>query len=97
MAGSIKINFFVLDTCALIWWSLDPDKLSSSAKEACYTMEQEKNGLVPSTAVWEMGRVYLIYLLQATTRSNSPHSTTHLKKYQKSVSVSLGARFAWMN
>ncbi|MCV3216302.1 PIN domain-containing protein [Plectonema radiosum NIES-515] len=23
MAGSIKI---VLDTCALIWWSLDPDK-----------------------------------------------------------------------
>ena len=54
MAGSIKINFFVLDTCALIWWSLDPDKLSSSAKEACYTMEQEKNGLVPSTAVWEI-------------------------------------------
>ncbi|MBE9236414.1 anacyclamide/piricyclamide family prenylated cyclic peptide [Anabaena aphanizomenioides LEGE 00250] len=36
-------------------------------------------------------------LLRATTRSNSPHSTTHLKKYQKSVSTSLGARFAWMN
>lgn len=51
MAGSIKI---VLDTCALIWWSLDPDKLSQGAKEACYTMEQEKNGLVPSTAVWEI-------------------------------------------
>ncbi len=42
MAGSIKI---VLDTCALIWWSLDPDKLSQRAKEACYQMEQEKNGL----------------------------------------------------
>jgi PIN domain nuclease of toxin-antitoxin system len=54
MAGSIKINFFVLDTCALIWWSLDPDKLSPSAKVACYTMEQEKNGLVPSTVVWEI-------------------------------------------
>jgi len=51
MAGSIKI---VLDTCALIWWSLDPDKLSEPAKKACYQMEQEKNGLVPSTAVWEI-------------------------------------------
>ena len=36
-------------------------------------------------------------LLRATTRSKSPHSTTHLKKYQKSVSTSLGARFASMN
>jgi PIN domain nuclease of toxin-antitoxin system len=51
MAGNIKI---VLDTCALIWWSLDPDKLSQRAKEACEQMEQEKNGLVPSTAVWEI-------------------------------------------
>jgi len=25
MAGSMK---FVLDTCALIWWSVDPEKLS---------------------------------------------------------------------
>ncbi|MGL5058662.1 MAG: type II toxin-antitoxin system VapC family toxin [Microcoleus sp.] len=44
----------VLDTCALIWWSLDPDKLSQRAKEACQQMEQEKNGLVPSTAIWEI-------------------------------------------
>jgi PIN domain nuclease of toxin-antitoxin system len=51
MAGNIKI---VLDTCAVIWWSLDPDKLSEPAKKACYQMEQEKNGLVPSTAVWEI-------------------------------------------
>jgi PIN domain nuclease of toxin-antitoxin system len=51
MAGSIKI---VLDTCALIWWSLDPDKLSQKAKESCQQMEQEKNGLVPSIAVWEI-------------------------------------------
>ena len=36
-------------------------------------------------------------LLRATTRSKSPHSTTHLKKGQKSVSTSLGARFASMN
>ena len=51
MAGSIKI---VLDTCALIWWSLDPDKLSLRAQEACDLMEQEKNGLVPSIAFWEI-------------------------------------------
>jgi len=51
MGRSVKV---VLDTCALIWWSLDPDKLSQKAKEACNRMEQEKNGLVPSTAVWEI-------------------------------------------
>lgn len=51
MAGSIKI---VLDTCALIWWSLDPDKLSLRAQEACDLMEQEKNDLVPSIAFWEI-------------------------------------------
>lgn len=51
MAGGMTI---VLDTCALIWWSLDPDKLSERAKEACQQMEQEKNGIVPSTAIWEI-------------------------------------------
>ena len=45
---------FVLDTCALIWWSLDPDKLSQRAKAACQQMEQEENGLIPSTAIWEI-------------------------------------------
>jgi PIN domain nuclease of toxin-antitoxin system len=44
MAGSMK---FVPDNYALIWWSVDPDKLSQRAKEACQEMEQEKNGLVP--------------------------------------------------
>jgi len=39
MGRSVKV---VLDTCALIWWSLDPDKLSQKAKEACNRMEQEK-------------------------------------------------------
>jgi PIN domain nuclease of toxin-antitoxin system len=31
MARSVKI---VLDTCALIWWSLDPDKLQEPRKLA---------------------------------------------------------------
>ncbi|MEA5597281.1 type II toxin-antitoxin system VapC family toxin [Rivularia sp. UHCC 0363] len=44
----------VLDTCALIWWSIDPDKLSQAATEACKQMETDKNGIVPSTAIWEI-------------------------------------------
>ena len=44
----------VLDTCALIWWSLDPDKLSQTAKNACTEMELAKNGLVPSICIWEI-------------------------------------------
>ena len=44
----------ILDTCALIWWSLDPDKLSPKAKQTCDQMEQLKNGIVPSTTIWEI-------------------------------------------
>ena len=44
----------VLDTCALIWWSLDPDKLSLTAKSACEKMEVQKNGLVASISLWEI-------------------------------------------
>ena len=51
MGRSVKI---VLDTCALIWWSLDPNKLSEAAKNACTEMERKKNGLVPSISIWEI-------------------------------------------
>lgn len=44
----------VLDTCALIWWSLDPNKLSPAAKNICMEMEKAKNGLVPSICIWEI-------------------------------------------
>ncbi|MEM6753799.1 MAG: type II toxin-antitoxin system VapC family toxin [Cyanobacteria bacterium P01_C01_bin.38] len=44
----------VLDTCALIWWSLDPNKLTSAAIEACKQMEKDKNGLFPSISIWEI-------------------------------------------
>jgi len=44
----------ILDTCALIWWSLDPDLLSVSAKNLCDEMEQKKNGLVASISIWEI-------------------------------------------
>lgn len=51
MGRTVKI---VLDTCALIWWSLDPDKLSTTAKNACTEMEKVKNGLVASISIWEI-------------------------------------------
>jgi PIN domain nuclease of toxin-antitoxin system len=60
MAGSMKI---ILDTCALIWWSVEPDKLSQRAKEACQEMEPEKNGLIPSTAIWEIAIPSPFFLL----------------------------------
>jgi PIN domain nuclease of toxin-antitoxin system len=44
----------ILDTCALIWWSLDPDLLSVSAKNLCDEMEQKKNCLVASISLWEI-------------------------------------------
>ncbi len=51
MGRTVKI---VLDTCALIWWSLDPDKLSQTALRVCNRMEKEENGLVPSISIWEI-------------------------------------------
>lgn len=44
----------VLDTCALLWWSLDPKELSSAAVSAIEKMEREKNGITPSMAIWEI-------------------------------------------
>ena len=44
----------VLDTCALIWWSLDPDQLSLPAQKACEQIEKDKNGLVASISIWEI-------------------------------------------
>ncbi len=44
----------VLDTCALIWWSLDPEQLSLLVQKACEQMEKDKNGLVASISIWEI-------------------------------------------
>ncbi|MGB5632154.1 MAG: type II toxin-antitoxin system VapC family toxin [Waterburya sp.] len=44
----------VLDTCALLWWSLDPKEFSPPARVAIEKMEREKNGITPSMAIWEI-------------------------------------------
>ncbi len=50
MAGKV----ILLDTCALIWWTLDPDSLSSKARRACDSVI-EAGGLVSSISFWEIG------------------------------------------
>jgi PIN domain nuclease of toxin-antitoxin system len=37
----------LLDTCALIWWTIDPAQLSPTAATECKRMEQEGGGFVP--------------------------------------------------
>ena len=51
MGGSLTI---ILDTCALLWWSLDPNEFSPKAKAAIDRMERKKNGLTPAIAIWEI-------------------------------------------
>ncbi len=44
----------LLDTCALIWWTLDPDKLSEAALKACEEIHI-KGGIISSISLWEIG------------------------------------------
>lgn len=44
----------LLDTCALIWWTLNPEKLSSKAFDACQKMELSE-GIISAISIWEIG------------------------------------------
>jgi PIN domain nuclease of toxin-antitoxin system len=44
----------LLDTCALIWWTLDPNELSKPAARACNEIH-EKGGVISSISIWEIG------------------------------------------
>ncbi|HEX4792793.1 MAG TPA: type II toxin-antitoxin system VapC family toxin [Humisphaera sp.] len=44
----------LLDTCALIWWAVDPQKLSRTASDWCARMEAE-GGAISSISIWEIG------------------------------------------
>jgi PIN domain nuclease of toxin-antitoxin system len=43
-----------LDTHALLWWALDPDKLSDAAARAVAKMERS-GGFASSISIWELG------------------------------------------
>jgi PIN domain nuclease of toxin-antitoxin system len=43
-----------LDTHALLWWALDPDRLSARAVQTLEEMEQ-RGGYASSISIWELG------------------------------------------
>ena len=44
----------LLDTHALLWWALDPERLSDVASSTLETME-ERGGYASSISIWELG------------------------------------------
>jgi len=44
----------VLDTCALLWWTLEPRSLSARASKACARIETE-GGIISAISIWEAG------------------------------------------
>ena len=43
-----------MDTHALLWWTLDPEKLSKKAASICLEIEQ-RGGYLSSISIWELG------------------------------------------
>jgi PIN domain nuclease of toxin-antitoxin system len=44
----------VLDTHALLWWALDPDRLSDAARATVAEMER-RGGYASAISLWELG------------------------------------------
>ena len=44
----------VLDTHALLWWTLDPGRLSAHVRERCERMPQT-GACISSISIWEIG------------------------------------------
>ena len=45
----------VLDTCAVVWWTLAPTKLSQAAVEVCGSLDRRAPAVVSSISIWEIG------------------------------------------
>ncbi len=45
----------LLDTCALLWWTLDSEKLSDSATMACETISSDNKAFISAISIWEIG------------------------------------------
>ena len=44
----------LLHTCALLWWTLAPEKLSENAANACEKIN-EQGACISSISIWEIG------------------------------------------
>jgi PIN domain nuclease of toxin-antitoxin system len=49
-----RFRLILLDTCALLWWTLDPAGLSKRAKETCTKINSE-GAFISSISIWEIG------------------------------------------
>ena len=49
-----RLIVILLDTCALLWWTLDPDRLSKRANEVCTDINKD-GGYISSISIWEIG------------------------------------------
>jgi PIN domain nuclease of toxin-antitoxin system len=47
-------DVIVLDTHALLWWALDPDRLSPAASASVREMER-RGGFASAISIWELG------------------------------------------
>ena len=54
MSGTKSETMVVLDTHALLWWTLDPKELSDEARARCARMP-ETGGCASSISIWEIG------------------------------------------
>ena len=48
------MNLAVLDTCALLWWSFEPNKLSPDAYDLC-SRACDEGACVSAISIWEIG------------------------------------------
>lgn len=53
MAG--RVSRVVLDTSALLYWTLSPDQLPKAAKRAIAAAESEEGVLASAISLWEIG------------------------------------------
>lgn len=44
----------LMDTCALLWWTLEPDRLSAEAQHYCQKIPDE-SAVISSISIWEIG------------------------------------------
>ncbi len=92
-------QMILLDTCALLWWTLEPRKLSSKAADACSGI-RTTGAFVSSISLWEIGAKHKIgtmdlgmSLKNYLARLKSMNSLTFLPVDEETWLLSLSLRW----
>ena len=48
------VAMVLLDTCALLWWTLEPERLSQKALKVCNNIPKD-GAFISSISIWEVG------------------------------------------